>query len=121
VQIYSIIHQAGNSFKNIGRALLDLLHLAAIIATVYLVITQTTLCHSHIQGLIVAVGFTMSRTISYTLLCSVSEMKFQQFQPSVLVLTITYSCNSPQTQPTHYGVSPTSIHSWWSTEWQPSQ
>jgi hypothetical protein len=42
--------------------------------------------------LIVGIGFTMARTISYTLLCSVTGAKFEQFHPSVLLFGLGYPC-----------------------------
>jgi hypothetical protein len=77
--------QASNQFtKDVGRAVLDLLHLVAIAFTLYLVAFHTDLTKEYSAGIIIAIGFMMARTISYTLLCTVAEMKFQQLQPAVI-------------------------------------
>lgn len=74
-----------------GKAVKDLIHVALLIATVTLVILFSDLADTHIVGLCLGLAFTMSRTISYTLVCSVAEMEFRQFQPSLLVFTLSYS------------------------------
>jgi len=94
VQIYSIVAQAGHHFtKNVGGAILDLLHLAWLLVAIFFITKSEDLCDRYFPGIVVGLGFTMSRTVSYTLLCSVANMKFQQFQPSVLIYCIVYPGN----------------------------
>jgi uncharacterized membrane protein len=91
VQIYSIISQAGHHFTNdVIKAFGDLLHLAVLGVAVYVINVYSNLATQNFIGIMVGIGFTMARTISYTLLCSVTGSKFQQFQPSVFVFGIAY-------------------------------
>jgi hypothetical protein len=86
VQVYSIIAQASHKFtKDVGKAAFDLLHLAIMGVAVYVISVHSKLAKKYIAAILICVGFTMARTISYTLLCTVIGAKFQQFQPSVLL------------------------------------
>lgn len=71
----------------------DLIHNLIILATVALITIYSNLATEYVIEVTLGLAFTMSRTISYTLVCSVSKMKFQQFQPSLLVFTLGYSSN----------------------------
>lgn len=82
---------AGSVFaKNIGRAVLDLIHLVIIGAAVFIIANYSTLVDDYTAAIFIGLGFTMARTISYTLLCSVTNAKFQQFHASVLLFGIGY-------------------------------
>jgi len=92
VQIYSVVTEAGEEFtKEVGKAMKDLLHTILILITVGLITVYSDLASKHVVGVSLGLAFTMSRTISYTLVCSVTKMQFQQFQPSLLVFTLAYS------------------------------
>jgi hypothetical protein len=92
VQIYSIVFQAGDEFtKEVGKAFKDLTHFLMLLVTLVLIMYFSDFSVEYVVGISVGFAFTMARTISYTLVCSVAEMKFQQFQPSVLVFSIVYS------------------------------
>ena len=74
-----------------GQASKDLRHLVLILGTMGLITGYSDLAERHVVGVTLGLAFTMARTISYTLVCSVTKMKFQQFQPSLLVFTLSYA------------------------------
>lgn len=44
----------------------------------------------YVVGIAIGLAFTMSRSVSDTLVCSTAKMEFKQFSPSVLVYTSAY-------------------------------
>ena len=75
------------------KALQDLFHFVFLSLTVLLICVFSDIADTHLAAITLGYAFTMARTISYTLVCSVTHMKFQQIQPSVLVYTLVYSSN----------------------------
>lgn len=61
-----------------------------LFAAVYAITAHSNLCENYFPAILVGLGFTMSRSVSYTLLCSVAELPFKQFQPSVLVFSTVF-------------------------------
>ena len=70
---------------------MDLGHELLVCVVICLTSLKTNLCEHYFPEIFVGVGFMMARTISYTLTCSVTEMKFKQFQPSVIVFNVGYT------------------------------
>lgn len=73
-----------------GKAAFDLLHLALMGTAVAIISIYSDLAIKYSAAVLIGIGFTMARTISYTLLCSVTGAKFQQFHPSVLLFSLGY-------------------------------
>jgi hypothetical protein len=99
--VYSIISSAGHNFtKEVGKATFDLIHLALVGGSVAVITLYSDLTVKYMVALMVSIGFTMARTISYTLLCSVTGAKFQQFHPSVLLFSLGFPSKSSSMQST---------------------
>ena len=95
MQIYSVMTHSGEDFtKDVAAALKDLIHVVLVLATVILVLLHSNVAEEYVVGLVLGLAFTMARTISYTMVCSVAEMKFQQFQPALIVFVLGYSGNA---------------------------
>ena len=84
--MYSVVKGAGEHFtKDYLRAFLDLLHIGVLATALYFITEKSDFCWHYFPALLVSVGFCNARTTSYTLLSSVTETRFQQFQPAVIL------------------------------------
>ena len=93
VQVYSIIPSSGDNFtKDNKQAGYDLIHLGMIGPALGVITVYSGFAEEYFAQLIIGIGFTMARTVSYTLLCSVTGAKFEQFHPSVLLFGLGYPC-----------------------------
>ena len=72
--------------------------------SVAIITLYSDLTEKYMVALMIAIGFTMARTISYTLLCSVTRAKFQQFHPSVLLFSLGFPSKLSSMQSTSSSV-----------------
>lgn len=94
-QILSVKAEAGEEFtKDVGRALKDLIHAGMLFGTLLLITIKGDFAHEYATGIGIALTFTMSRSVTYTLVCSTSKMEFKQFTPSVLLFTFAFCCKA---------------------------
>lgn len=95
----SVKAEAGKEFtKDVRRALQDLTHIALLVATMLLLTFQGNFVREYAVGISLGLAFTMSRSVSDTLVCSTAKMVFKQFTPSVIFFAFAYTGKSAPTQ-----------------------
>ena len=86
------MYQAGDKFtKQVARSFYDVIHMGMIIVTLAIVSLQSNLVDEYSTYIGLAMAFTISKNVTSTLICSVAEIDFYQFTPSVFVFSLGYS------------------------------
>jgi hypothetical protein len=110
--------QSGEEFtKETGKALKDLIHAGLLVFTLIVITVKGDFVSEYVAGISIGLAFTMALTVSYTLVCSVAEMKFQQFSASVIVFTVVYTGKSSYMQSTPSSANIGALLATSSTEW----